>query len=138
MPFSISINKKSFLSLWKGTGEITPEDIKLGFDSLLTQPDFIKRIPSICDLRFADLSKLNWDEISKIIKYISEIYEVIDKTKVAVIVKGKLQYGLLKIFQTYVDKEVMQVKIFTDYEEAKTWLIGTDFKGVVCAARSSL
>jgi hypothetical protein len=79
----------------------------------------------IVDIRKLDLSKIGYDELMTMAEYLRNI-QLPRKIKSAIITINSLQYGIVRMFQTILEDEQIEVKIFSNDEEAYNWLAAMD------------
>ena len=79
-------------------------------------------IPAIWDLREADLSTVNAAEAAESARNSERKKAARGRSKVALIVKGKFEYGMARVFLAYGAVEHLNFKLFYGIDEAKQWI----------------
>lgn len=76
------------------------------------------------DLSEAELSGLTSDEISNLAQFGSQLASTRSKGKTAIVFNSHFEYGLGRIFQTYVEMNPtpVEVHLFRSCDEAMEWL----------------
>lgn len=126
MTVNTVVDKKALVVIRTVTGEITFEEIKSSYESVCSHPDFKENMNSIWDIRAADASKFDSQEVIKIARYFETQTKNRTRYKVAVIVSRDLEYGLSKKYQVAAADLPAKIGIFIDFEEAKKWVMGSD------------
>ena len=91
------VDKKAAVMIRTVTGEITFEEIKSSYEASLTHPDFQRDMHAIWDIRDADASEFDSQDVIRIARYFETQIKNRAEYKVAVIVSRDLEYGLSKI-----------------------------------------
>ena len=81
---------------------------------------------SIWDMRNADASKFDRQDVIRVARYFETQFKNRAKFKVAVIVFRDLEYDLSKIYQVAAADLLAKIGIFNNLEKAKKWLAGSD------------
>lgn len=126
MTVNTVVDKKALVVIHTVVGEITFEEIKSSYESVCSHPDFKENMNSIWDIRAADASKFDSQEVIKIARYFETQTKNRTRYKVAVIVSRDLEYGLSKKYQVAAADLPAKIGIFIDFEEAKKWVMGSD------------
>jgi hypothetical protein len=122
MGLTISIDKKNFYSLFKMVGKVSFVDLRSELEYMSKHSSIFHRMPMLWDFRRSDLSKTRRQQIDQIADYFDQKPYMSDKARVACVADTDLQYGLCRILQFYMDKKIVEVKIFKDYESAIKWI----------------
>ena len=108
------------------TGEITIDEIKSSYETILSHPEFQEDMNSIWDMRDADASKFESQDVIRIARYFETQFKNRAEFKVAVIVSRNLEYDLSRMYQVAAADLPAKIGIFHNLEEAKKWLAGSD------------
>ncbi|MGD9106442.1 MAG: hypothetical protein PVH55_08420 [Desulfobacterales bacterium] len=106
------------------SGEMTFEEIKSSYEAVLSHPDFQADMNSIWDIRDADASKFDSQDIIRIARYFETKTKDRAKYKVAVIVSRDLEYAISRKYQVAAADLPAKIGIFIDLEAAKRWVTG--------------
>ncbi len=120
------VDIKASVMIHTVTGAITFEEFKSSYEASLTHPDFQTDMHSIWDVRDADASKFDSQDVIRIARYVETQIKNRAEYKVAVIVSRDLEYGLSKMYQVAVADLPSKIGIFNNLEEAKKWVMGSD------------
>ena len=120
------VDKKAAVMIRTVTGEITFEEIKSSYEASLTHPDFQRDMHAIWDIRDADASEFDSQDVIRIARYFETQIKNRAEYKVAVIVSRDLEYGLSKMYQVAAADLPAKIRIFNNLEEAKKWVTGSD------------
>jgi hypothetical protein len=126
MTVNTVVDKKAFVVIHTVTGEMTFEEIKSSYESVCSHPDFQENMNSIWDLRDADASKFDSQEVIKIARYFETQTKTRAKYKAAVIVSRDLEYGLSRKYQVAAADLPAKIGIFINFEQAKKWVTESD------------
>ena len=121
------VDKKAAVMIHTVSGEMTFEEIKSSYEAILSHPDFQDDMNSIWNIRDADASKFDSQDVIKIARYFETQTKNRAKYKVAVIVSRDLEYGLSKTYQVAAADLPAKIGIFNNLEEAKKWVTGSDY-----------
>ena len=120
------VDKKASVMIYTVTGKMTVEEIKSSYESVRSHPDFQENMNSIWDLRGADASKFDSQDVIKVARYFETQTKNRAVYKTAVIVSRDLEYGLSKIYQVAAADLPAKIGVFNNLEEAKKWITGSD------------
>ena len=117
------------------TIEKSPELIKVTYSDTLTNDDIngvIKNAVSNLEFtdRIEDMRKLEKVNIGfKELLFFTEGLQKMElphPVKSAILTGNTLQYGIARMFQTILSHPQMKIKVFTDEEEARSWILAGD------------
>ena len=109
------------------TGNMTYEGIKSSYEAaLLTHSDFQDDMNSIWDIRDADASKFDSQDVIKIARYFETQTKTRAEYKTAVVVSRALEHGLSKMYQVAAADLPAKIGIFNNLEAAKEWVTESD------------
>jgi hypothetical protein len=108
------------------TGEITFEEVRSSYEAILSHPDFQDDMNSIWDIRNADASKFDSQDVIKIARYFEAQTKNRAKYKVAVVISSDFEHGLSKMYQVAAADLPAKIGIFNNLEEAKKWVTGSE------------
>jgi len=108
------------------TGEMTIDGIKSSYEAILSHPEFQEDMNSIWDIRDADASKFDRQDVIRIARYFETQLKNRAEFKVAVIVSRIFEYDLSRTFQVAAADLAAKIGIFHNLEEAQKWLAGSD------------
>ncbi len=126
MTVNTVVDKKASVAIHTVTGEITFQEIRSSYESVHSHPDFQENMNSIWDIRDADASKFDSQEVIKIARYFETQTKTRAKYKVAVIVSRDLEYGVSRKYQVAAADLPAKIGIFINLDEAKKWVTGSD------------
>ena len=126
MPLKTVIDKKTGVMIRTVTGEITFEEIKSSYEASLTHPDFQNDMHVIWDVRNADPSNFQREDIIRIARYFESQLKDRGDYKAAVVVSRDLESDLTKVYQVAAADLSPKIGIFRSFEEAKKCLMEGD------------
>jgi hypothetical protein len=126
MTVNTVVDKKASVAIHMVTGEITFQEIKSSYESVRSHPDFKENMNSIWDIRDADASKFDSQAVIRIARYFEIQTKNRAKYKVAIIVSRDLEYGVSRKYQVAAADLPAKIGIFTNLEDAKKWVAGSD------------
>jgi len=121
------VDKKSSVIIHTVTGEITFQEIKSSYEAVLSHPDFQEDLCVIWDIRDADASKFDSQDVIRLARYFETQLKNRAKFKVAIIVSRDLEYGLSRMYQVAAADLPAKIGIFINLEDAKKWVTGSDW-----------
>jgi len=121
------VDKKSSIIIHTVTGDITFAQIKSSYEAILSHPDFQDDMRVIWDIRDADASEFDSQEVIRLARYFETQLKHRSKFKVAVIVSRDLEYGLSRMYQVAAADLPAKIGIFINLEDAKKWVTGSDW-----------
>jgi hypothetical protein len=125
MPVETVIDKKTGVMIRTVTGEISFEEIKSSYEASLTHPDFQKDMNVIWDVRDADASKFDSQNVIRLARYFETQLKDRADYKVGVIVSRDLEFGLSRTYQVAAADLPAKIEIFINLEDAKKWVTGS-------------
>ena len=126
MKVNTVVDQEALTMIHTVTGEMTLGEIKSSYEAILSHPDFQEGMNSIWDMRNADASKFDRQDVIRVARYFETQFKNRAKFKVAVIVFRDLEYDLSKIYQVAAADLPAKIGIFNNLEEAKKWIAGLD------------
>lgn len=120
------VDQNSSVMIHTVTGEITFEEVKSSYETLREHPGYQGDIFTIWDIRDADASKFDSQDVIRLARYFETQIKNRAKYKVAVIVSRDLEYGLSRMYQVATADLPAKIGIFINLEDAKTWGTGSD------------
>lgn len=126
MKVNTVVDQEALTMIHTVTGEMTLGEIKSSYEAILSHPEFQEGMNSIWDMRNADASKFDRQDVIRVARYFETQFKNRAKFKVAVIVFRDLEYDLSKIYQVAAADLPAKIGIFNNLEEAKKWIAGLD------------
>ena len=126
MKVNTVVDQEALTMIHTVTGEMTLDEIKSSYEVILSHPEFQEGMNSIWDMRNADASKFDRQDVIRVARYFETQFKNRAKFKVAVIVFRDLEYDLSKIYQVAAADLPAKIGIFNNLEEAKKWITGSD------------
>ena len=126
MKINTFVDKKSSIIIHTITGEITFEEIMASYEALLSHPDFQEDMFAVWDIRNADASKFDSQDVIRLARYFETQIKNRAAYKVAVIVSRDLEYGLSRTYQVAAADLPAKIGIFINLEDAKEWGMESD------------
>jgi hypothetical protein len=91
------VDKKASVMIHTVTGEMTFDEIKSSYEAILSHPDYQEDMNSIWDMRNADASKFDRQDVIRLARYFETQLKNRAEFKVAVIVSRDLEYDLSRM-----------------------------------------
>ena len=122
MPIDVLVDKEKGLVHGKVTGDVTPEEWIASFAAVLDHPDFDLKMPILIDLTAVThrLSALDVRHLADFL--LARGPSALWGAREAVVVSKPASYGMVRVFQSYVEGSGLQLAVFYDLNEAKDWL----------------
>ena len=125
MKVNTVVDKKDEIMIHTVTGEMTIDEVKSSYETILSHPEFQEDMNSIWDMRDADASKFENQDVIRIARYFETQFKNRSEFKVAVIVSRNLEYDLSTTYQVATADLPAKIGIFFNLEEARKWLTGS-------------
>jgi hypothetical protein len=126
MKVNTLVDQEALTMIHTVTGEMTLGEIKSSYEAILSHPEFQEGMNSIWDMRDADASKFENQDVIRIARYFETQFKNRAEFKVALIVSRDFEFDLSKIYQVAAADLPAKIEIFNNLEEAKRWLMGPD------------
>ena len=126
MPLKTEIDKTTGVMTRTVTGEITLEEIKSSYEASLSHPDFQEDMHVIWDVRGADPSDYQKEDIIKLARYFEVRLKGRPYYKVAVVVSRDLESDLTKVYQVAAADLYTKIGIFRSLKAAKKWILDAE------------
>ena len=120
------VDKKTSVMIHTVTEEITFEEIKSSYTVIRSHPDYHEDIRSIWDIRGADASKFDSQKVIRLARYFEAQLQNRAEFNVAIVVARDLEYNLSRMYQVASADLPTKIRIFTNLEDAKKWVIESD------------
>ena len=120
------VDKDDSIIIHTVTGEITFDKIKTLYETVLKHPEFQEDMYVIWDIRDADASKLDSQDVIRLARYFETQIKNRTEYRVAIIVSRDLEYGLSRMYQVAAADLPAKIGIFIDIDDGKTWVTGSD------------
>lgn len=120
------VDKKAAVMIHTVAGEMTFEEIKSSYEAILSHTDFQEDLNPIWDMRNADASKFDRQDVIRLARYFETQLKNRAEFKVAVIVSRDLEYDLSRMYQVAAADLPAKIGIFINLEDAKKWVSGSD------------
>ena len=120
----LRIDETKNIAYIKIKGKVRSKDILDAFDLAVSSEKYKKGMGRLWDFTEIDLSSLESKVIPSMARYSLNFPAGIRDVKVAFVVGVSLEYGLIRMFQTYSDMHAKsQVKVFDTVEKAEEWMM---------------
>jgi hypothetical protein len=115
-------DKKSSVMIHTVTGEITFEEVKSSYEKVRTHPDFQENMNTIWDIREADASSFDPQDVIRLARYFETQITNRAEYRVAIIASRDLTYGLSRMYQVATADLPAKIGIFINHEDAAKWV----------------
>ncbi|MEM1415737.1 MAG: STAS/SEC14 domain-containing protein [Myxococcota bacterium] len=105
----------------RAAGALTPEKALAIFRNLYGHDDHEPGMDVLYDLREADLSRLQADEMKVMF---SRLGELPPADRAAIVVREDVDYGVMRMWFVFSSTNAGERKIFREVEAAERWLAG--------------
>jgi hypothetical protein len=106
----------------KLSGHLNREVILNAFDVVVADERYQKGMGRLWDFRDADLSGLSPSTIESMAKHSAKFPAGINDVKVAFVVGRELEFGLVKMFESFSLDVMTKIASFYSMEEAEAWM----------------
>jgi hypothetical protein len=121
MPISFYIDRERDVLYRTIEGPTTIEEVVQSVVEVLDHPGFHPGIKSLTDVRRLD-RHMGAEEMKRLAKLISHYRDRIAGGRAAVVVPSEVSYGSLRVLKAYAGDSPLDIAIFYDLEEARSWL----------------
>ena len=120
---TIRVDLSSGISRIQVFGHVTWDDFRDALTTMIEHPDFHAGMNALWDIRAADLSQSNSEDLLRFGELVIEHTAARDGARGALAIPGEEDHGLSKIFDTLREVELpVHVRVFRDLAEATAWL----------------
>ncbi len=120
MSISVTVDPVTRLAVGVAKGELDLADMKQGaveFWALAGQaPSAI-----LWDFREARFS-LSSEEVAHLARYTKTHNPIIDCSRMAFVVSGELEFGLVRMFEAFRQEPGLEIRVFRDFAAAHSWV----------------
>lgn len=106
----------------KLSGHLSREIILSAFDAAVADERYQMGMGRLWDFREADLSGLSHSTIESMAKHSTKFPAGINDVKVAFAVTRELEFGLVKMFESFSLDAMTKISVFYSIEEAELWM----------------
>jgi len=121
MPIEVRIDKQLGVVLRRVTGKVTTEELIANFIETLQHPDYRPGMRSLSDLREVHPSTFSADA-RKIGDFVVSRSKQTGSARAAIVVSQDASYGMVRVLQVFAQNSPMDIQVFRDMNEARTWL----------------
>lgn len=118
MPATYTIDAKQGLVFTKGSGTLSDEDLLENLGRLVADSEFQSEFKQIADLRDVTALHLSTDGLKELAKKAP----FGGGSRRAIVVNSPLAQGMARIYQSLLEDDSVEVKVFKDYGQACGWL----------------
>lgn len=105
------------------TGDFTLQQFIKTFKKTINHPDFKSGMNVLWDFSDASLASTETDDIHQMIQFIRfHIDKRGTNFKLAIVARGKLEFGLSRMYQAYGEILPFDKKVFYDLQQAVNWI----------------
>lgn len=123
VPIETNIDAETGLRTHVLIGEVSLEELEDALGEVYGRPDFLPDADTLCDLREADLGQFSRTVVKGVVDYVAKHRGAKPGARTAVVVGRDLDFGLARMYeQMLVASTDVEVVVFRDIEEARTWL----------------
>lgn len=123
MPVETHIDTDAGMVTFKVTGDLVLEEIRQALEDLYTNPVFHRSMHSLWELKEGHVG-VTATQLPDLIKFLEKSADKRGTDyKVAIVVRGNLDFGLSTIFQMHAYTLPFEVKVFQSLTQAKSWLL---------------
>jgi hypothetical protein len=123
MTIEVEIDKKANLRKHKVTGILTLDALQNKLREIYEEPDYNPDMDVLWDLREADLSSFEADDVDKLSDMVSKFWGTEGKSRAALVVSKDLDYGLSRMYEMLLENRISSiVRIFREIDAALEWI----------------
>jgi hypothetical protein len=123
MPVEMHIDTDVGVVTFKVTGDLVIDEIRKALESLYADPEFRPSMHSLWELKEGHVG-VTATQLPELIKFLGKFAEKRGtEYKVAIVVRGNLDFGLSTIFQMHAYTLPFEVKVYQSLTQAKSWLL---------------
>ena len=119
----IAIDVSRGLVVLTPSGDLTLSRAETLISLMTGHPDFAPGMPSVWDLREADLSPLDSEDLRQIAAFSSALRGERGNARVAAVSSEDLSFGITRMYEVVGEVAHLQFKAFRDFDEAVAWVL---------------
>lgn len=104
-------------------GEVNYTEVLAGMSEMVEGEDYDPGLNGITDLR-----EMKWEsdqsDLRKLVHFLIKHRKQIGRSRSAVVVSSDRTYGMARMFEVFSSESSIKVRVFRDYDEAKSWVTG--------------
>ena len=104
------------------TGELTFDDFVRSFQEIVTHPEFRPGMDVLWDFHGASMARMDQAMLRRIASHLREREHLRRGARVAVVVTGDADYGIIRMYEAIADTPAETFRIFRTLAEAERWL----------------
>ena len=127
MAMDLRVDETKNIAYIKISGKTGPKEILDAFDKAVSSGQYRKGMGRLWDFTEVDLTSLDSVAIPAMAKHSLKFPPGIRDVKVAFAVNTPLEFGLVRMFQSYSDMHAKtRVQVFDTVEDAEKWLMANE------------
>jgi hypothetical protein len=108
------------------SGDPEIEGFKSYLEAALSHPAWRPGMPVLCDFRQLNIQKVTTNDIIRIVLVHKQYRERTGDNPIAVVVSRQIDFGMVRIWESYSEALFSSQNVFYTVEEAGNWLINGD------------
>jgi hypothetical protein len=123
LPVETRIDTDAGVVTFKVTGDLVLDEIRRALEDLYSDPEFQPSMHSLWELKEGHVG-VTATQLPELIEFLGKTAEKRGTGhKVAIVVRGNLDFGLSTIFQMHAYSLPFEVKVYQSLTQAKRWLL---------------
>lgn len=122
MPIEYSIDKNLGVVFTSASGVLTEEELLEHKQDLISNPDFGPGFVELSDVREISDLAISPAAIERFVAQDESDSDLLKDFKLAIVVSGALEFGMGVMYEMMSKKDIANVRIFRDLDQAKEWL----------------
>ena len=130
MNWNISLDRVSGIVIANQDGKYSPEEQDRFLRGIVAVEFWRSGLPLLIDYRYLDVSTIEHRDIEDSAKTLSELGESLGESRIALLCRKDVQYGLGRQLQIYCDGRIdAEIRVFREKSEALNWLSSPTSEG---------
>jgi hypothetical protein len=123
MPVTYQINREAGFIETCCKGEVTFDEVMGHFEQLEAEPSLPKRLDVLLDLD-GTTTLPESDQLLEVARAVDRLKANVQWGACAIIARSDALYGMIRMFEVFVEGMFARTRVFREREDAKRWLAG--------------
>ena len=121
MPAEVSLDRETGIWTIELSGSLDAEELAATIGQMYQSADYRPDAPRLYDVRRVEDSIETRDLRS--LAYRQDFIQAVDDARSAIVVARDVTFGIARMYQTWMDDQPVNVRIFHELDEARAWLV---------------
>jgi len=122
MPSKVCLDPDTGIWTIELIGAVGPEEVAEAIGSIRREPTYRVDAPRLYDVREVEDS-IDTSALRSL-AHRKEFIGSVDGARSAIVVSRDITFGIARMYQTWMEGQPVEVRVFRDVDEARAWLVG--------------